>query len=243
MMPHRLISVSGALAIAMIVSVIVAWQITKNAEELRIQFDADRYLNNISARLETHISSRLIIGKHVCDQWLLGKYESEESFRHEMRGILKYYPDFQAINWIDPKGIIRWVVPYEGNVAALGLNIQKLLIPNVVLEESERTGHIYITPPTELAQGGNGIVAFFPMMRNGSLKGLIDVVFRAKPLIDAALKRDVTKLYHLKITDGKETVFDTQNMLGPHLHQVHRQIKVGNHARKVVFNLKKFLDS
>jgi len=230
---QRSVAVPVVAAISMTVVVFTMWHLVKNDQEVRLNSDTRSNAEHAGTRLEAHIESRLAAGTHIQHEWLDGHINNEQEFRSQTNSAHDLFGDFQAINWIDPQGIIRWVSPIKGNEAAQGLNIKLLPAPSVALAEAERTGQMQVTPPITLAQGGIGFVAYIPLIKNGSLGGFINIVFRAKPLIESAFRDEIGSNYHLIVTDDGKMVFDTSNMVGRHLHQIHKQLKVGNRIWKL----------
>jgi len=163
--------------------------------------------DQIASRIESHISTRLIIGEQISREWLKGYLNSPAEFTDYTAPILELFPDFQAVNWVDPNGIIQWVTPMAGNEAAQGLALRRLPVPAATLALAEKTGHLQVTPPIELAQGGWGFVAYIPLTRNGKTLGFINIVFRAAPLIQSILTPGFNHSYKLVILDGNVPVF------------------------------------
>ena len=217
---RQTVGVPVAVALAMMFLVFTAWLLVKNDQTVLLNAGTRSNIEHFAARLETHIATRLAIGEHIRRGLLGGRISSQKAFRDATTSAHELFGDFQALNWIDPEGIVRWVTPHKGNEAAQGLNIRELPSPRIALLEAERTGQVQITPPIELAQGGRGFVAYVPVVKDGSLEGFVNIVFRTAPLINSALREGVLDEYHLLVMDGEETVFDSANMTGAHLDLV-----------------------
>lgn len=222
------VAIPIAVGLSMMTTVIVIWQLVKNDQTSRLNAETRSNVEYVSAQLEAHIATRLGIGEQIRSRWLDGNVNTQEAFRYEANSAHNLFQDIQAINWIDPQGIIRWTTPSEGNEAAQGLNIRSLPVPNTALVKAESTGQLQVTAPFNLAQGGTGFVAYIPLISNDSLEGFINIVFRISPLIKGTLRDDIEDNHHLVITDGEVEVYNSNNMYGLHAHQVYSQIAVAN---------------
>ncbi len=113
-----------------------------------------------------------------------GKIPDEKRFQDAARIFHKRFPGFLAINWVDPKGVIRWVSPLEENRAALGKNLLHHPEPGVreVVAAVMAQGKPKLSPPARLYQGGTGLGAYFPLTQGGKRAGFLNAVFRASRL-------------------------------------------------------------
>jgi PAS domain S-box-containing protein len=230
---RRVIALPVVVGLSMAALVVFGWQLVKGEQSRRLDAQTNGSAEHVVARLEAHLASRLAIGRHIRRQWASGGIINRQDFLDHANSAHELFRDFQAINWIDPQGIIRWVTPVKGNEAAQGLNIRKLDVPGRIMAEAERSGQLQVTPPIELAQTGNGFVAYIPLTRTGASDGFLNIVFRTEPLIWKAFPQGVGENYHMQIRDGEKLIFDTGNMKGDHHHQVQRQIRVGNRVWQV----------
>jgi len=225
---RRVIALPVVVGLMMAAAVLFGWQLVKDEQARRLNVQTSGNAEHVVARLEAHLESRLAIGRHIRRQWASGGIINYEDFLAHATSAHELFRDFQAINWINTQGIVRWATPVKGNEAAKGLNIRQLDVPGKIMAEAERSGQLQVTPPIELAQKGNGFVAYIPLTKTGAPDGFLNIVFRTAPLIRKAFPRGIGDNYHMHITDGERLVFDSANMTGEHPNQVRRQIRVGN---------------
>ena len=225
---RQTVAVPLAAFLVMIALVITTWHLIRNDQVFQHSAEINKTAEHVSVRLDEHIVTRLAIGHHLRDDWQQQNVSSEEEFQKLTRSTLKLFADFQAINWIDPQGTIRWVTPYQGNEAAKNLNIRNLPAPSATLAEAERSGELRVSAPIKLAQGGNGFVAYVPLLQNAVPAGFLNIVFRIAPLIRAALPNALGDRFELRITDGDAIVYKTAKSPATHLYQTKRSIQIGN---------------
>src|SRR5690606_400912 len=116
-----------------------------------------------------------------------GEITNRDSFLSRTAYLHELFDDFQAINWVDGLGIIRWVSPLEGNREAQNLDVRNHPFVGETFRRAEALGRTQITPPFTLAQGGFGFVAYVPVTRFGRTTGFVNIVFRSEPLIRSAM--------------------------------------------------------
>ncbi len=162
----------------------------------------------LAVRLESFIADRFTIGEHLRHEWAAGLINTIDSFTNETSSFHELYPDFQAINWIDSEGVIKWVTPVKGNQGAIGLELKKHPFAGPVLLRAWKQGEIQATGPIELAQGGKGFAVYIPLGTKKRPEGALNLVFRVAPLVQAALQENLILNYHYLILDDGKTIYE-----------------------------------
>ena len=186
-------------------------------------------------RLEDAIGTRLQLAVHLRDHEVRDPDWSEGHFREIARGILASFPGIDAINWVDPDGIIRWVVPERPNRAAKGRDLTNNEIAAPVLASARSGRAIAVTPPLELYQGGLGFVAYVAARRDDRVIGFINVAFRTAPLIETWLARGILETHELVLSDGPWELYRSTADGGPgFVYRFEQDLTVGDRAWRVV---------
>ncbi len=183
-------------------AVLVAWHLLHVGREDQLRAETDKFVDFVAARLEAHTASRLAMGELVRQEWRDGLITDAGSFARQAHSKLQQFPDLQAINWVDPSGVIRWVTPIDGNRAALGLDIMTLEAPGAALRRAAQTGRMQITEPIRLAQGGQGFAAYLPISANDGAQGFINVVFRIDRLVRTSALTRLRRDRSFKVIDA-----------------------------------------
>jgi diguanylate cyclase (GGDEF)-like protein/PAS domain S-box-containing protein len=217
-------------AVFMLLVAVVMWinQINEDNHIRNARNSGAIVAEQLAVRLETYIASRLSIGQHLRHEWHINQIGTPEKFHIQAMSIHQLFPDFQAINWIDGDGVIRWVTPLQENKAAIGLDLKIHPIAGPALAEAEKQQDIRVTRPLELTQGGTGIAAYLPLGKISERKGTINLVFRILPLVKAALEHDLDSAYHYQITDEGIPVFSQGVVKMDSPLTVLRTLKVAN---------------
>lgn len=164
---------------------------------------------HVSIRLENFMDTRLSALEVLAKRWVQRPEFTRKRFLSFAELYYTNYPGFRSINWVDPKGIIRWVYPEESNRAAIGMDIHNH--PKAECQEVfarvERTREYGITPCMELFQGGQGFAVDYPLIYNGKPQGYLNGVFQIKPMIETCLARGVFEDFYLDIYEEGELIY------------------------------------
>lgn len=178
-------------------------------DDQRVHYRAEhrRVIEAYAARINAHLLTRFAVGDHLAQKILQVRPTSAQGFAALTEPILDIFKDFQAINFVGPDGVIKWVTPLKGNERAVGLDITKIPSANEAYQRSKVLNELVITPPLDLAQGGRGVVGYRSLYEAGAMFGTLNLVFRIDQLVIQAIKfLDLEgHLFHLR--DGDATIF------------------------------------
>ena len=214
-------------------TVLTVWFLFDADETRQLQSDSQIVAEQVAARLESTISTRLTIGSLIQHELRTGEIVDEEEFARFTKPILDLFPDFQAISWVNEQGIIKWVTPLEGNEAAVDIDLRTLEVPRMTLELAEQSGLLQVTPPIELAQGGRGFVAYLPIGTVFQIRGFINIVFRTEPLIAPILQFNSDRLFHISIWDNDQQIFGDAYETNSEAGAVEREFHVGGRVWRI----------
>jgi len=163
-----------------------------------------------AARLEDTLAMRLALVDQIRHEWLASPFETRDAFTRRSLALQREFPGYLAVSWIDPEGIIRWVVPREPNLAAENQDLHTHPFAAPYFTAAERTGRVQVTPPIGLYQGGIGLAAYFPIITaEGTHLGYLNAVFRLAPLIRSTLRETILRNYTVRIVEGDRPVFSS----------------------------------
>jgi len=222
-----------AAFLASALTVLTVWFLVDADETRQLKSDSLVVAEQVAARLESTISTRLTIGALIQHELRTGEIVDEEEFARFTRPILGLFPDFQAISWVNEQGVIKWVTPLEGNEAAVNLDLRTLKVPSKTLALAERSETLQVTPPIELAQGGRGFVAYLPIGTVFHIRGFINIVFRTEPLISPILEFNSDHQFHINIWDDGQPIFSDAHEIEPGPGNVEREFLVGGRVWKI----------
>ena len=227
-LPRRTTLVPSVIGVFVVLVVVAAWALTPTSETEGHVTEARNDLANFAARLESHIATRLAIGAQLRDGLAEGKIANREEFLKQTAYIHDLFTDFQAINWIDSKGVIRWVSPLAGNEAAQNLDVHTVPPAALALTEAEKTGRLQVTRPIELTQGGIGFVAYLPIIKMERLTGFVNIVFRTEPLMQAAMPESLLSKHEVVLMDKDRRIYGTIDTMAGRDEVFSKWILIGN---------------
>lgn len=186
-------------------TIVYVWKYFEHQKTQDIKLKTELVTEQIATHFEEYLKAHIEIVKHIRREWFEQNISTPLDFEKIILPLMKSFPGFQAINYIDPKGIIRWVYPEETNIKAKDRDLHDHPFAAETFSIAENTGADYVTPVIELWQGGLGIATYFPLIRDGKLEGYINGVFRVNDFIRYYFKKGIDRKFclHLK-EDGRE---------------------------------------
>lgn len=158
---------------------------TKQNQEIAqtIQAHAEEVRTVLSVRMEARILSLLRMAK----RWNFGGRPSQAAWEDDAKNYVADFPDFQAIEWIDPANLVRWIVPLKGNESKINANITRDGLRHRAVAEALRTRGPAITRTLELLLGGNGFIVYLPVYDRGASNGVVASVLKTQLLFQKLL--------------------------------------------------------
>ena len=189
---------------------VVLWQDHAEHDEEIMLRHTETTAEQIHMRLKDFMEERLSSLEVLADRWVERRPPdfSYTRYRQFAETYFKHYPGFQAINWIDPDGFIRWVYPEEQNYAAKDKNLHNH--PETAVRESfaraERDRKYVITPCVKLLQGGLGFAAYWPLIYDGKMQGYINGVFNISSVVKLRIGENIFDEFRLALYEGDRLI-------------------------------------
>lgn len=114
---------------------------------------------------------------------------------------------YQAIEWVDSTGHIRWIAPLKGNEALLNLDLSKNTQQRTALSTARNLRQTTLTRSLELKQGGKSFLIFIPLYVGERFDGYIMGVFQIQSLLDRILPEQLTQNYEIAVFEGDELIY------------------------------------
>jgi len=158
--------------------------------------------SEIRARMEARM---LTLARLAARQ---GRWEvlSQEDWTADAETIVRDFPGFQAISWIDSSLHVRWVSPLAGNEALVGSEITAEPQRRALFETVRETRAAAVSATIDLVQGGRGFVMYIPISRGENFVGVVGGGFRADVLF-AAILQGIAPGYSLVVMTADEELY------------------------------------
>ncbi len=190
---------------------------TEMAQRDRAQFEQTARITASQAalRLDDYVGARLLAADTLREAVQTEPALNEPAFRERALHIQDRFGGFLALNWIDPDGVIRWVVPEAPNRAALGRSVLDHPTAGPFFDRS-RAGEDVASPPLNLFQGLAGFATYLPI---GDGRGTMNAVFHTDRLVEDCFGSGLLDAWELSLDDAGASAYSTEGFADapPHL--------------------------
>lgn len=174
----------AALFIVIAALVLVLWHGLEDREQQNLKARIEAEADYLGSHVEADLRGRLPALQRLARSWEIHRGLSEEEFSEEAATFILDAPGFQALEWADARGIIRWVSPLEGNEMARGLDLSFEKTRRDAFLAAKGGKEPILSRPVELVQGGMGLLAIYPTLVAGRFEGAILAVFQSTKWLD-----------------------------------------------------------
>jgi sensor domain CHASE-containing protein len=176
-------------------------------EEVNLRHRIGLRTENIKNKVLSKIQSQILALNRMASRWGGQGKPRQDEWVNDMNLHLSDYPVYQALGWVDPTFHVRWIVPLKGNEKAVDLDLSFEEKRRRTLLGIKKNKVLGITPPINLAQGGQGFIIYVPIYFENDFGGLISGVFRMKKLFDFILPQKILKGVSIAIYNGEEEIY------------------------------------
>jgi PAS domain S-box-containing protein len=184
--------------------VLLVWWWAQVGEQRDLCQDAELTAEQVGLRLQSWVADRVAAISFFANECpLLPK--GHEDYEPIALRLIDLFPGFQALNRLDAGGVIRDVVPDQGNEAALGRDVHDHVAGvGAAADRAAATGRIAFGPAIVLFQGGIAVTSYHSIHdASGRLDGFINGVFRIDNLVDSCLAEEsLRRNYRFRLLDA-----------------------------------------
>lgn len=107
-----------------------------------------------------------------------------DKYNKMAKGIIRNFPDIQAVNFLNHNYVISNIYPYKANKAALGKNLRFHLDPKVkeIFNKGLSKTKTTFLPPVEIYQGGAAIIFYLPIQFRDKSNGWLNIVIKTQSI-------------------------------------------------------------
>jgi signal transduction histidine kinase len=170
--------------------------------EATLASTASHIASEITARMEARVLALTRLAERVARV----APATQDDWTADAELVVRDFPGFQTIAWIDDARRVRWVAPLAGNEVLLEPVIMNEPAHRGLFERARAEQSIVISRPIELAQGGRGFVVYVPVTRGPDFLGVVSGGFQADTLF-ARILSGIAPGYALTISAGHEELY------------------------------------
>jgi PAS domain S-box-containing protein len=165
-----------------------------------------------AARLRTLLEDRLQGLLVLAETWQKQEktVSPPEALSALVPGFRRHFPAFQAVNWVDSEGVIRFVHPRIPNLSSLNTSLHEH--PDIrvreVFRQAVQDQRMLSTPIIDLPPGGSGFALYIPLFREDSSNaGYLNGIFRLDKLMEKVVQPAGYTDFNLEMYEGSELAF------------------------------------
>lgn len=196
------------LAFAGVVLTIGLWAALSHNERQNIRQHVALETTAVRNELVSRMDARFLALNRLVHRSGDDPRQSESEWEADARVVFDHFAGYQAIEWADAKGIIRRTVPLEGNQQAIGFDMSSVPMRRAAMNQAVQTRRMALTDQVELAQGGHGFLALWPLFdADGTHEGFLVGAFRTRVLLEAILQNISLFGYEVAISYRDEELY------------------------------------
>ena len=163
------------------------WHNVHQHEQAFLEHTLQQHSERIVEAVRHDISKRIQAVQRLADRWQLRGGVPRKEFTADASNYVRDDIGYQAIDWVDESYHVRWIVPEEGNEAAINLNLAFEERRLRALERAKEKNAPTLSSPIQLVQGGTGVLIYFPLHTNGKFNGFILAVLNTEMWLEHLL--------------------------------------------------------
>jgi PAS domain S-box-containing protein len=205
--------VAMPVIVACLLPSVAVWQVLWHHEQRQVQRIVESEAAAIAQATRSELHRRLLALQRMGLRLGLNPGMPREQWEADALSYIADQPGYQALERIDRRGHVQWVVPARGNEAVVqwvaGYTEQR----KDLLELARSTGSAVMTPPVALRHGGQGFLVYVPLATSSTegrhFDGFLAAALRYADVLSHV--RDVARLRGIDfaLADGGRVVFRT----------------------------------
>ncbi len=192
--------------LGMLVLTIGLWSGLKNQQNKQLAITTQNEVKYFGRLFEETLTAQIQSLERMAYRWTSRGGTPESEWKVDAEYYIKQLHIYQAIEWIDASYHVRWVVPIEGNEAALNLNLAHEEKRFAALELAKRQSDSTVTQSIDLVQGGKGLLIYVPVSNGSEFDGFILGVVRFDSIIEHIAPFIEKNGFQISIHEGQAKV-------------------------------------
>lgn len=208
------------LALVFLLSVLclasfMLWRQLENDQQERLHERVSYQARALARQMESTLHGEVNSLERIARLWnSLGRLP-QPAWEKEANLALADFPAYQSIQWVGADLHMRWLLPLEGNEAALDFQL-KPDHPNYPLAMQARSsGQQRFSNSFQLVQGGRGFILYTPLYlrrSNGEQQfdGFLQGVFRVEPLMSELLANLDSNEFSVRLLENGHSIYSRE---------------------------------
>lgn len=178
-----------SFAVVLVLSLLLANALVR-AESDRQQRELETEARWVAERVKAEFNSRIDAISRMARRWNTAGGTAQRVWEADAYSYLQDMPGFQALEWLDAGGFVRWVVPMAGNEKVLDIAPNQDPSRQRALDNAKNMRQLTVIGPVKFIQGGTGLLIFEPVFARDASDGFIVGVLRVDLLIQRIVEHN-----------------------------------------------------
>jgi PAS domain S-box-containing protein len=188
---RRFALLAPLLLLGMLLASFALWDGLRQKETAQRMRALDVVAHNLAGHVETRIAERVAALTRMAERWEVTSGTPRALWEADAAGYVRDMPGTVALEWLDPAGQVRWVVPLAGNQDLVGTYPNRDRVRLAALDAAREQPRSVLSAPVTLIQSGEGVLVFRAVRVRGQLVGFLASAIRIQPMMTAIPERVV----------------------------------------------------
>ncbi len=169
----------------------------------------------LAARMSAEARSQAQGMYRMAQRWEARKAMPREEWESDVRLYAAHNSGYQAILWVDPDSVARWIVPLPGNERLLDKNLAADPLYRETLETARQNGDRILSRPVQISENSTGLLACSPVYLPEAFGGWIVGLIRFDALLNDIWYDELVQGYSASLLYGGREIYRRGSPTGP----------------------------
>jgi len=205
------------LSVVLCGSSLMLWRQLENAQQERVRERVAYQARTLARQLEGSLSDQIEGLHRIANLWNHRGRIPRDEWDLEAHFALQRFKGYQSIQWLGADLKMHWLLPLEGNEAALNFRLTPAH-PNFNLAmQAKGSGEPRFSNSIELIQGGPGLIIYTPLyirdaQGNQSFDGFLQGVFRVERLMNELLSGTDGAAFSVRLLEFSRPLYSREQI-------------------------------
>ncbi|MBC9252754.1 diguanylate cyclase [Pseudomonas alcaligenes] len=203
------------LLLTLCLASLMLWRQLENDQQARLEERLGYQARALARQMESKLHGEVDSLERIARLWnSLGRLP-RQAWEEEAGLALADFPAYQSVQWVGPDLHMRWLLPLQGNEAAVDFQLTAQH-PNYPLAMQARSsGEQRFSNSFQLVQGGRGFILYTPLyLRDDKgarqFDGFLQGVFRVEPLMDELLTNLDSSEFSVRLLENGQSIYSRE---------------------------------
>jgi PAS domain S-box-containing protein len=198
---------------------IFIWQYFVSQERADIKHSLSFVKVELKNKIERTLAYQFKELDRIRFRWVAQGGTTKQAWLAEVQNLQNDHSAFHVVEWVDPKGVVRWAYPLKSGSKELGVKLSEVAGQSELMYRARYSNKLTISKPLLFATNKLGLRVYVPIHSPLRFDGYIVGVYNLDQLINALLTDRMRYFYTFALTVDGQAVFHSN----PEVKDVKRQ--------------------